>query len=47
MKEAIEYARGKNRVRVESEHVLSLEKWQAVNNKMREALDLLKNKESE
>lgn len=45
MQEAIEYARGANMIRVESEKVLSVERWRAVNAKMKKALDLLKNKE--
>jgi len=45
LQEAIEYGRGNNMIRVESEQVLSLERWQAMNAKMKKALDLLKNKE--
>jgi len=47
LQEALEYARGDNMFRVESEKVLSMERWQAINAKMTEALDLLKNKEDE
>ena len=47
MREAIEYARGTNKIRVESERVLSLQQWKAVNGKMKEALDLLATKEGE
>lgn len=45
MQEAIEYSKGDNMIRVESDNALSMENWRAVNAKMKEALDLLKEKE--